>query len=126
MNLRNKSAISLALLSFASAALAQAPAAAPAAAAPTVTIPSNTCVAPTYPGKQANNDKIKAFNAGYTEYGDCIRKYVESVRAVRDQAMAKGNEAVTEYNKFTEDMKKQIDADSGAPATGSAPPKGGM
>jgi hypothetical protein len=130
MNLRIVSMIpAVALSTLMSTALAQAPAAPAAApgAAPTVpSIPSHNCIPPTYPGKQASNDKIKAFNAAYTEYGDCIKKYVESVRAIRDAAMTKGNEAVTEYNKFTEEMKKTIDADTGAPAAGSPAPKPGM
>ena len=83
-----------------------------AAAVPSMpSIPANNCVAPEYPGKQASNEKIKTFNSAYAAYGDCIRKYVDNVRALRDAAMAKGNDAVTEYNKYTEDIKKQLDAE---------------
>jgi len=74
-------------------------------------IPSHNCVQPEYPGKSASNDKIRAFNAAYKEYGDCIRKYVDNLRALRDTAMTKGNDAVTEFNKFTEDVKTKMDAD---------------
>jgi hypothetical protein len=108
--------IAAAFLVPASVALAQAPApAAPAPAAPAApampSIPAHNCIAPDYPGKSANNDKIKAFNAAYTAYGDCIKNYVASVRTVRDAAMARGNEAVGEYNKFTDDIKTKMDAD---------------
>jgi len=74
-------------------------------------VPANNCVAPEYPGKQASNEKIKTFNTAYAAYGDCIRKYVDNVRQLRDAAMAKGNDAVTEYNKYTEEIKKQLDAE---------------
>jgi hypothetical protein len=100
------------LAAIAAPAIAQAPAAPAAApAAPAVTIPSHNCVAPEYPGKNAGNDKIKAFNTGYTAYGECIKKYIESVRSIRDSAMAKGNDAVNEYNKFTEEVKNKMDAE---------------
>jgi hypothetical protein len=91
-------------------ALAQTPAA-PATASAPPSVPSHNCVQPEYPGKNASNDKIKAFNAAYSAYGECIRKYVESVRALRDAAMTKGNDAVNEYNKFTEEVKTKMDAD---------------
>ena len=44
-------------------------------------------------------------------YGECIRKYVDSVRAVSNNAIQSGNDAITEYNKFAEELKKQIEAD---------------
>jgi len=100
-----------ALVAPASAQAPAAPQAAPAAAPPLATVPPHNCVAPEYPGKNAGNEKIKTFNASYAAYGECIKKYVESVRAVRDQAMSRGNDAVNEYNKFTEDVKNKMDAE---------------
>lgn len=96
---------------FALAAHAQTPAA-PASEQPTLpTIPPHNCVAPEYPGKQANNEKVKAFNAAYAAYDACVRKYVENLRAWADAAIAKGNEAVAEYNNFNEGLKKQVGSD---------------
>jgi len=91
-----------------------APAQAPAAAAAASTmpaIPPHNCVQPVYPGKTAPDAKIKDFNATNKAYGDCIRKYVDNVRSMANNAIQSGNDAVTEYNKFTEEVKKQIDAD---------------
>jgi hypothetical protein len=91
---------------------AQAPAA--TAASPGTTMPSippHNCVQPVYPGKNAPNTKVKEFNTTNQAYGDCIRKYVETVRTLANSAIQSGNDAVTEYNKFTEEVKKQIEAD---------------
>jgi hypothetical protein len=89
-----------------------APTAQAAATAPdTSSIPAHNCVQPQYPGKSAGNERIKKFNEGYKDYRECINKYVATVRGIRDAAMAKGNEAVEQYNKYTEEVQKQLDAD---------------
>jgi hypothetical protein len=88
-----------------------APPAQPAAVTGMPTVPSHNCVAPQYPGKSAPDAKIKVFNASYKEYGECIRKYVDNARTLANAAISSGNDAVTEYNKYTEDVKKQLDAD---------------
>jgi len=95
------------------AAPAQAPGAAAAAAGgpPIPAVPPHNCVQPVYPGKNAQDSKVRDFNATNKAYGDCIRKYVDSVRTLANNAIQSGNDAVTEYNKFTEDVKKLIDAD---------------
>ena len=125
MNLRNV-LIVLATAPVAAASLAQnppaqtqtAPAQAPGATAaaasggpPIPAVPPHNCVQPVYPGKNAPDSKIRDFNATNKTYGDCIRKYVDSVRTLANNAIQSGNDAVTEYNKFTEDVKKLIDAD---------------
>jgi hypothetical protein len=68
-------------------------------------------VQPVYPGKNAADAKIKDFNATNKAYGDCIRKYIETMRTLSNNAVQSGNDAVAEYNKFTEEVKKQLDAD---------------
>jgi len=94
------------------AAPAAAAPAAQAAAAPATqsaggpampSVPPPACVQPVYPGKNANNDKIKAFNSG--------NKDVDAVRTLANAAIQSGNDAVTEYNKFTTDTQKLLDAD---------------
>lgn len=93
-------------------AQAQAPAAAPASAGPGMpAIPPHNCVQPVYPGKNATSAKVKEFNETSKTYGDCIRKYVDTVRALANNAIQSGNDAVTEFNKFNEELKKEIEAD---------------
>jgi hypothetical protein len=87
-----------------------AAAAGPAGAA-TPSVPPHGCVQPVYPGKNAADAKIKDFNATNKAYGDCIRKYIETMRTLSNNAVQSGNDAVAEYNKFTEEVKKQLDAD---------------
>jgi hypothetical protein len=125
MNLRSI-LIVLATAPAAVASLAQTPAAQPqtqpaqaqpsAAAATSAgqgmpSIPPHGCVQPVYPGKNAIPSKVREFNEVNKVYGECIRKYVDSVRAVSNNAIQSGNDAITEYNKFAEELKKQIEAD---------------
>jgi hypothetical protein len=95
-------------------ALAQAPSTATAMPA----IPQHKCVAPAYPSEaglqkrgEAYNRAVDAFNRDYKTYGECIKKYVEDnkvwVKAVADA----GNNAIDEYNKYSEELKKKIDAE---------------
>jgi hypothetical protein len=93
-------------------AQAPAPGAAAASAGPAIpTVPPHNCVQPVYPGKNAPDSKVRDFNATNKAYGDCIRAYVDRVRTLANNSIQAGNDAVTEYNKFTEDVKKLIDAD---------------
>jgi hypothetical protein len=97
-----------------SAAPAPAPAAAPAAApakpAALPVVPPHTCVAPTFPAKDAVNAKVVAFNADYKTYGDCIKKYVEDNRAWVNAVVEVDNKAIDEYNKYNETLKQSIEA----------------
>ena len=90
-----------------------APAASPAAAA-APGYPGPNCVTPNYPGKSGTDAQILAFNNDFKTYGDCIRKYVDDARAASNAAIEAGNKVVLEYNKYTEDMRKQIAADKAA------------
>ena len=91
---------------------AQPSAAAPAAAGQGMpSIPPHNCVQPVYPGKKATSAQVKNFNETNKAYGECIRKYVDTVRTLSTNAIQSGNDAVTEFNKFTEEVKKQIEAD---------------
>ena len=88
-------------------ALAQAPATATAMPA----IPPPNCSAPQYPGRDASKSRVDAFNGDYKVYGECMKKYVDDTnRWVKDAADA-ANKAIDEYNKYTEDIKKKIEAD---------------
>ena len=95
-------------------ALAQAPATATAMPA----IPSPNCVAPAYPSEaglqkraEAYNRAVDAFNRDYKTYGECIKKYVEDTKVWVKAAADAGNKAIDEYNKYSEDLKKKIDAE---------------
>lgn len=95
-----------------------APTAAPAApAAPTITaadvlpqVPPHHCVAPEYPGSNATNAKMTAFNSDYKNYSECIKKYVDGNKAWMDAVREVSNKAVEEYNQYSLNLKKQIDA----------------
>ncbi len=95
-------------------AATQAPAAAPAPAPTTATalpaIPTHNCVAPEYPGDRASNARILSFNRDYRAYGDCIKKYVDGNKAWVNAVIDVNNKAVEEYNKYTLDLKKKIEA----------------
>jgi hypothetical protein len=95
---------------------AAAPAAAPAPAAEAASTaapayPAPNCVTPNYPGKSGTDAQVLAFNRDFKAYGDCIRKYVDDARALSNAAIEAGNKVVLEYNKYTEDTRKQIAAD---------------
>jgi len=74
------------------------------------TVPPHNCVKPELPGANANNARMRQFNDSYKAYGECIRKYIEGAKALADSALAAGNNAVTEYNKLTEDIKAHNEA----------------
>ena len=44
-------------------------------------------------------------------YHVAASKYVDAVRTLANAAIQSGNDAVTEYNKFTTDTQKLLDAD---------------
>jgi len=78
-------------------------------ALPTIAPPN--CLQPEYPGSNASNAKIIAFNQNYKVYGDCIKKYVDGNRAWVNAVIEVNNKAVEEYNKYTTDLKKVLDAE---------------
>jgi hypothetical protein len=80
------------------------------APAPMPELPAHHCVAPEYPGSLASNTKVVAFNRDYKKYADCIKAYVDQNRAWISKVVDVNNKAVEEYNKFTVDLQKQIDA----------------
>jgi len=100
----------------AEAAPAAAAAAAPAAATSngSATYPGPTCTTPNYPGKTGTDEQILAFNRDFKNYGDCIRKYVDDARNMSNTAIEAGNKAVLEYNKYADDVRKQIAVDKAA------------
>ena len=90
-------------------ALARAPSTATAMPA----IPSPNCVAPAYPGRDASKSRVDVFNSDYKVYGDCMKKYVDDTNRWVKAAADAANKAIDEYNKYTEDLKKRIEADKG-------------
>lgn len=82
----------------------------PSAPVPLPTIAPPNCKPPEYPGNLASNATITVFNRDYKAYGDCIRKYVEENRAWIAAVIDTNNRAVEDYNKYTTDLKKLIDA----------------
>ena len=108
MNLRPFLIAPIAALAVAALpALAQAPAAATAMPL----IPSHNCVVPEYPGKDASKLRVDKFNQDYKVYGDCMKKYVEDTNKWVKAAAESANKAIDEYNRYTEDLKKRIEAD---------------
>ena len=83
---------------------------APAGAVALPTVPPPNCVVPEYPGSNASNAKIITFNSDYKTYGDCIKKYVDQNRAWVNAVVEINNKAVEEYNRYTTDLKKRLDA----------------
>jgi len=110
MNLRSFLIAPIAVLVVAALpALAQTPSTATAMPA----IPSHNCVTPEYPGKDAPKSRVDAFNDNYKVYGDCMKKYVDDTNRWVKAAADAANKAIDEYNKYTEDLKKRIEADKG-------------
>ena len=73
-------------------------------------IPPHNCVKPEYPGRLASPNRISAFNKESTGYGECIKKYVDDTKAMANAAVAAGNGAVDEFNKFAAEIKAQNEA----------------
>jgi hypothetical protein len=85
--------------------------AAPAAAAASpVVIPQIKCVKPVYPGKMASNNRFAAFKKELTDYGACVKQYVDSVNEIVNAAAAAVNAAIDDYKKFNADLKAQDEA----------------
>jgi hypothetical protein len=82
----------------------------PSAHAPLPTIPPPNCKQPEYPGSNALNSTITAFNKDYKAYGECIRNYVQENKAWIDAVLETNNRAIEEYNKYNTELKKLIDA----------------
>ena len=99
-----------ALAAMSTGALGQAPAA--AAAGATSALPSNTCVKPEFPGRLASSSRITAFNKDYAAYRDCTNKYIDATKKLANDAIAAGNAAVDDFNKFAAEIKAQNDANN--------------
>lgn len=115
MNLRPLLNPTLAVLAvIAVPTLAQAPAGADATAtaAALPAVPASNCVAPVFPGKLASssNSRISTFNKEYKVYNECVRKYVDGNRNLVKALEEANNKVIDEYNKFTENVKKEVDA----------------
>jgi len=104
------------IAAVASTACAALPALAqtPPASTTMPSVPASTCVKPEYPGRLALtvDSKVKAFNRDYNAYRDCTNKYVEGTKKLANDAIAAGNTAVDDFNKFAEEVKAQNDAAS--------------
>lgn len=105
----------------------QTPAPAPAATAPPAqqssatqtplpAVPPPNCVAPEYPGSLAVNNRmnatIAAFNRDLKAYAECTKKYLDGNKAMVDALITANNKAVDEYNRYNENLKKEMDAAS--------------
>lgn len=118
MTLRLSFLMSIAALALGAAyASAQTPAQPPAPAAPAgaatpplAAIPAHGCLKPEFPGRLASTSRINNFNKEVTAYGNCIKKYIDEVRAIANAATAAGNSAIDEYNAYTTELKAKIEA----------------
>ncbi|MFI4952019.1 MAG: hypothetical protein ACHP7M_02660 [Burkholderiales bacterium] len=82
---------------------------APAAVGATSALPANACVKPEFPGRLASSTRASVFNKELKAYGDCIKKYLEDLRAITNAATAAGNSAIDDYNAFQAELKAKID-----------------
>ena len=74
-------------------------------------VPRHHCgVGPEYPAGNVPDAKIIAFNRDYKTYADCIKKYIEENKAWMDAVRDVTNKAVEDYNAYSVNVKKQIDA----------------
>ena len=94
------------------ASLAVTAAGACAQAAPVTmpAIPPRNCVKPEFPGRLASPNRISTFNKEYTAYSGCIKKHVDETKTMANAAVAAGNEAIDEFNKFSAELKAQNEA----------------
>ena len=90
----------------------------PPAASDMPPIPPPKCVAPEYPSDagllkrgEAYNRAVEAFNRDYKTYGECMKKYVDDTNRWIKAAGESANKAIDTYNKYTEDLKKRIEAE---------------
>jgi hypothetical protein len=73
-------------------------------------VPPHNCVKPETVGSLASALQIRTFNRTYAAYGECIKKYTDSAKALSEAALAAGNKAVDEYNKLAAEIKAQNEA----------------
>ena len=73
-------------------------------------IPPHNCGKPEFPGRLASPNRIAAFNKEYAAYSGCIKKYVDETKTMANAAVAAGNEAIDEFNKFSAELKAQNEA----------------
>jgi hypothetical protein len=94
------------------ASLSVAAAGAHAQAAPVTmpVIPPHNCIKPEFPGRLASPNRISSFNKEYSAYNGCIKKYVDETKTLANAAVAAGNEAIDEFNKFSAELKAQNEA----------------
>ena len=100
------------LVTSLAASLSVAAAGACAQAAPVTmpAIPPHNCAKPELPGRLASTTRISAFNKEYTAYSGCIKKYADDTKAMSNAAIAAGNGAIAEFNKFSTDLQAENDA----------------
>jgi hypothetical protein len=103
MNIRMLLAVAIAASAMSANAEEPAPVTMP-------TVPPHNCVKPELPGPSASQSMLKRFNESYKAYDQCIKKYIESAKALADSAMQAGNNAITEYNKLAEQIKAYNDS----------------
>jgi hypothetical protein len=103
MNVRMLFAVALAATALTAKAEEPAPVTMP-------TVPPHNCVKPDLPGTNATQSQLKKFNETYKVYDQCIKKYIDSAKALADAAMAAGNNAIVEYNKLAEQIKAYNEA----------------
>jgi hypothetical protein len=104
---------SIALLFAAGVAGAQAPAPVPASATdlPPMSIPKATCVKPgDAPGRNAGDMQRKGWQRDATAWQDCMRKYIDGIRAQGDFYTKAANSAVDDFNKVTNTWNDQLKA----------------
>lgn len=96
----------------ASALVCSAQAQQPAPQAPTAmpTIPPATCVKPEYPQKFADQRRLDRFNKEIKTYTDCVKKYIDDMKALADAAIDASKIVIDEYNALTADYNSRRDA----------------
>jgi hypothetical protein len=103
MNVRTLFAIALAASAISANAQEPTPVAMP-------TVPAHNCVKPELPGTNPSQNMLKRFTETFKVYDQCIKKYIDSTKALADAATEAGNKAITEYNKLAEQIKAYNDS----------------
>ena len=108
---RLQRAATLGMFLLAGAVAAQTPAPPPTPELPPLSVPKPTCVKPgDAPGRNASEMLRKGWQRDATAWQDCMRKYIDTVRAHGDFYTKAANVSVDDFNKVTNAWNEQLKA----------------
>lgn len=68
--------------------------------------PDHTCSEPYVPFSFSDQFELDNFKRDVEEYRDCIKKYVEAAKLDKERITEKSNEAVEQFNRFIDSIKR--------------------